>query len=150
MYTKTLNDFSREAVQVMPILFREFMRREGNDLTRGRISFPQMVALEYVSQRRRVSMTELSHILSIKTSSASVLVDRLVRDRMLSRSRDQEDRRMVWVSSTPKGRKVVNRILHQKRQSLKAIFSCLTDRERCQYLSALMKVKKYLLREAAG
>ena len=89
------------------------------------------------------SNIEIANVLSIKTSSASVLVDRLIRQRMLKRRHDDKDRRVVWVTATPQGRKVVAQILRQKRRSIQEIFAPLSDRERQDYLSALLKVKSH-------
>ncbi len=143
MVASNLNEFSRELSEIMPLMVREFARREDNDLMRGKISCPQMVTLEYVCRRPCATMTEVANLLGTKTSSASVLVDRLIRQRMLSKSRDKADRRVVWVSVTPKGRKVVGQIMDQKRRSIREIFAPLTDGERQQYLSVLKKLKNH-------
>jgi DNA-binding MarR family transcriptional regulator len=142
-----LESFSRRVVEIFPLIFREISKRETNPLVRGKISFPQMVALDYVSRKPLVKMTELANVLSVKTSTATVLVDRLVRAKMLERRRDENDRRVVWVRATPKGRRLVSRIMDEKRQSMKRIFSGVTPGERAQYLKVMMKVKNYLLRD---
>jgi DNA-binding MarR family transcriptional regulator len=140
-----IDAFSREMVEVLPLMFREFSKREDNVLTRGKITFPQMVAVDYVSRKTRVKMNELAKVLSIKMSSATVLVDRLVREKILSRARDEADRRLVWVSATPKGRKLVGEVLTQKRDSIKQIFGVLSEEERRQYLSIIRKVRQHIL-----
>ena len=142
-----LDHFSRQLVQIMPLMFREFAKRETNPLTRGQISFPQMVALDYASHHSKVKMTDLSKVLSIQLSSTTVLVDRLIRQKMLKRERDDQDRRLVWVTVTPKGKRVVSQILEQKRRSIKGIFRVLTERERDQYLGILSKVYGHLKKE---
>jgi DNA-binding MarR family transcriptional regulator len=140
-----IDAFSREMVEVLPLMFREFSKREDNVLTRGKITFPQMVAVDYVSRKTRVKMNELAKVLSIKMSSATVLVDRLVREKILSRARDEADRRLVWVSATPKGRKLVGEVLTQKRESIKQIFGVLSEEERRQYLVIIRKVRQHIL-----
>ena len=139
-----LNHFSHELVKIMPLMFREFAKRESNVLTSGQISFPQMVALDFVSRKPRVTMTDLAKILHIRTSSTTVLVDRLIKQGMLKRGRDEKDRRLVWVSVTPKGRKVLTQIMREKRQSVKRIFGILAEEERRQYLGILRKIKSHL------
>ena len=144
-----LDQFSRQIVQIMPLMFREFAKREDNELTRGKISFPQMVALDYAAHHPKVTMTELSKVLSIRLSSTTVLVDRLIREKMLRRERDEKDRRLVWVMVTPRGKKVISQIMEQKRRSIKDIFGVLSGRERDQYLSMISKVYSHL-RESHG
>lgn len=142
-----MNAFSRELVEILPLMFREFSKREDNVLTRGKITFPQMVAIDYVSRNSKVKMTELAKVLSIKMSSATVLVDRLIREKLLSRARDEGDRRLVWVSATPKGRKLIAEVLEQKRNSIKQLFGVLTEEERRQYLGVVRKVKDHILKD---
>ncbi|OGW91620.1 MAG: hypothetical protein A3D28_03110 [Omnitrophica bacterium RIFCSPHIGHO2_02_FULL_63_14] len=150
LHTDNLDRFSGQVVEIMPLLLREFAKREDNPLTRGGITFPQMVALHYLDRRPRVNMTELAQALGVKTSSVSVLVSRLDRQKLASRRHDREDRRVVWVSATPKGRRMMHTILDQKRRSIRDVFSCLSAAERGQYLSALMKVRAHLLKGAAA
>ena len=139
MLNRSLQDFSRQVVEIMPQIYREFAKREDNELMTGKISFPQMVTLQYVSNKKCVNMKCIANNLGIKMSSASTLVDRLIREKMLSRRHDEKDRRIVWISMTSKGTKVIRHILDQKQRSTREIFSVLTERERQQYLGLLKK-----------
>lgn len=140
----TLDAFSYKIVEILPFMLRALAKSEDNALKRGTISFPQLVALHYLSHKPKVTMTELAKVLSTKTSSTTVLVDRLIRDKMFDRSRDSKDRRLVWVKITAKGRKVLNHIIEQKRLGLKAIYSCLSEAERQTYIKILDKVYAFL------
>lgn len=139
-----LKTFSSQVIEILPLLFREFLKREDNELSRGQITCQQMVMLDLLTRRPRSTMKEISAALSVKMSSATVAVDRLIRQRMLARDRDAADRRRVWVRITPRGRKVVKRVLAQKRLGVEHVFGRLTDRERDQYLSVLLKVRSFL------
>ena len=140
----TIEKFSKKLIEIVPLLFREMAKREDNALIRGKITWPQMVALHVATQKTQVTMTELSHALSIQMSSTTALIDRMIRDGLLRRERDAADRRLVWVRITNKGHKVINQILVQKRQLVTDIYSCLTGPERDQYLKILLKVQKFL------
>ncbi len=144
----SIEEFSRQVAEVMPLMLRAFARREDNDLVRGKISFPQMIALDLAAHKSRLKMCELAGALSIQMSSATVLVDRLVRQGMLKRERDDRDRRLVWVSATAKGKKIVGHIMEQKRLSIREIFGGLNAEERGQYLAILLKVRQNLASEA--
>jgi len=139
----SIDQFSRQVVEILPLLLREFGRMEKNDLVRGKITLPQMIALDALTRRERLKMTELAGILAVKMSSATVLADRLIGQGMVQRQRDEKDRRLVWVSLTPKGRKVVSRFVHDKRRSVRTIFGVLTSEERAQYLKILLKVRSH-------
>lgn len=148
MKSSNLAEFSKQVVDVMPLLVREFAKREDNELTRGKISCPQLVALEHVSRQGKATVGEIANILSVKPSSASVLLDRLFREKMLVRASDRNDRRLVWLKPTARGRKVVSQIMAQKRRSIAEVFSTLSSDERGQYLKVLLKLKAEILRSA--
>jgi DNA-binding MarR family transcriptional regulator len=151
LYGQSLSDmetgykaFSREVVELLPILFREFARRENNALTRGKISFPQMLTLEVVCRQGRIKMSALASLLAVQMSSATVLADRLVKQGLLERRGDEKDRRVVWMLPTARGRRVIHQILAQKRRSVQAIFGMLGESEREAYLRVLRRVKHRL------
>lgn len=145
---KNLDAFAREVITIMPIVIREFVRREDNELMRGQISFPQMITLHAVIRTERVRIGDVARMLSTRMSSATVLVERLIRDKMLSRTRDRLDRRIVWLHATSKARRIMKKIMNQKRESIKVVFGSLTDRERRQYVSILRKVMAHLTKDA--
>ena len=140
MTNPKLQYFSRQVMEIMPVIYKEFARREDNELTRGKISCSQMVALDHVSRMSSVKMKDIASHLGIQMSSATTLVGRLIREKMLTRRHDEEDRRLVWVEITPRGKKVIKQILDQKRSSIQEIFSVLSDKERGRYLKILKKV----------
>ncbi len=135
----SLNKFADELMQIMPLMFREFARREDNALARGKISCPQMVAMGLAAERSEVTVGEIARVLSSEKSSVSVLLERLVREKLMRRRHDVKDRRLVWMSLTPKGRMVIDQIMQQKHTSMKAIFGKISPRERVQYLTILRK-----------
>ena len=65
---QSLSQFSRQVVEIFPLFIREFAKRENHELSRGIISLPQMVALDYVSRKSRVTMSEIAKTLAIKTT----------------------------------------------------------------------------------
>lgn len=142
--SRELEKFSAQVVDTMPLLLREMVRREDNELTRGTISFPQMVAMHYALRHPAVKMADMARVLSTRPSSASTLIDRLVRSQLMSREHDEKDRRIVWIRLTPKGKKTLLLILSQKKKSMREIFRVLSPKERREYLSALLKVRSHL------
>lgn len=141
MTTPAIRQFSRQITEIMPVIVREFARREDNALSRGTISCAQMVALDYLCERPQARLTEIARHLGVRTSSASVLIDRLIRHGLMSRHSDLKDRRVTWIRVTARGRRVYAQIIDQKRRSIAEVFAPLTDSERRTYLRILTKVK---------
>jgi MarR family transcriptional regulator, organic hydroperoxide resistance regulator len=142
----SLTHFSQKIVEILPVLFGEFARLEKNALVRGKITFPQVIALHAVFRQKRLKMKELAGVLSVKMSSATVLADRLIRQGLAKRYRDEHDRRLVWIELTPSGRRIIQEFLSEKQKSVQEIFGVLTSREREAYLKAFTKVAAHLVR----
>lgn len=136
-----MEEFTRQITEFLPYLLREMMRRERSEMTRGNVSLPQMLTIDLLSRKERVKMKELAEFLSIKMSSATALVDRLIRQKILKRSRDEKDRRIVWVRATERGKKVIEEIYREKRKSVASIFGTLSEKDRSQHLRIITKIK---------
>jgi DNA-binding MarR family transcriptional regulator len=63
----------------------------------------QSMALGYLEHHSAATVTELADALQVSASSATQLVERLVRDDLVSRSDDQDDRRVTRLHTTDAG-----------------------------------------------
>lgn len=120
------------------------VRHESNYLTSGVLTLPQLWVLEEVKERRVVSMHELARAVRLKSSSATVLVDRLERLGLIRRQRGSEDRRVVRVGLTPRGKRVLQQIDAHRKEGTRRLFRPLTARERGHYLQLIEKMANAL------
>ncbi len=82
---------------------RDLMKRYG-------ITGQQLWALRTVASTPHISLGELSERMYLHISTGSGIVDRLEARRYLVRERSLEDRRVVQLRITPRGRQVVRRV----------------------------------------
>jgi DNA-binding MarR family transcriptional regulator len=68
---------------------------------------------------------ELAEQMNVRPATVTGLTDRLVRQGLIERQADPEDRRVVRVALTPEGRRVVGEIETASRAYLQAIFDRL-------------------------
>jgi DNA-binding MarR family transcriptional regulator len=71
------------------------------------ITGPQLWALKAISQNGTLPLGELSRTMYLHPSTISGVVDRLEKKGYVLRERGQEDRRVVKVKLTPKGKSLV-------------------------------------------
>lgn len=71
------------------------------------VSGSQLWALAEIAERDGARVGDIAAALSIKQSTASNLVDRLEQRGLVTRQRDRQDQRVVWVRVTPPGRQVL-------------------------------------------
>lgn len=131
-------------MELFPQLVRGMTRYENNYLTQGAITLPQLWVLRYLSRQPRYPMRELADFMKMGLSSLTGMVDRLVNQGLVERRRTEEDRRLVFVAITPRGRKILKEILNQRRQTTFRIFESLTAEERSIYLCIIEKLVKKL------
>ncbi|MGD9567740.1 MAG: MarR family winged helix-turn-helix transcriptional regulator [Sedimentibacter sp.] len=63
----------------------------------------QWIALYYIEKNKIISQRELSNLMNVKDSSAGRLIDRLERDGLVERKRNDSDRRIIYIQLTKKG-----------------------------------------------
>ncbi len=80
--------------------FQEISKKYG-------ITGPQLWALKTVAANGSLSLGELSKKMYLHPSTISGVVDRLEKKGFVVRDRGQEDRRVVKVQLTPRGKKIV-------------------------------------------
>ena len=90
------------------------------------------------------TMTELSTAHSVSLSTMTSMVNRLIQSGYLRRTPDKHDRRVVNVSLTAKGRRMVKQLIQLRRHGLEAFLSQLSDREINGFLKSIESVAFYL------
>ncbi len=145
MADKELTLFAKRLSGILPDMMREFTKGQKNELTRGIISLPQMTILEYLYRKDTCIMSDIANLLSVSMSAATGLTDRMIKNKLLKRSRSIKDRRVVKITITPRGRKVARSVMLQRYKMIKKIFGKISIEERRKYLGILKKVHKGLI-----
>lgn len=134
-------------IVLLPQLMRGFARRESNPLSRGKITLPQLWALEYIADHPGCPTNELARFLKISRPAATGLTDRLVAQGWVRRVDDARDRRMIRLEITAKGRQLFQSVWNEKKKELMRVFGHLSAQERGRYIATLEKVVEILSRE---
>lgn len=71
----------------------------------------QWIALYYVKINKNISQRELSKLMNVKDSSAGRLIDRLERDELIKRNRNDFDRRIIYINLTKKGDELISELM---------------------------------------
>ena len=83
----------------------------GGRLENSGITRVQWIALYYVKTKNKISQRDLSNLMNIMDSSVGRLIDRLERDGLIERHRDNTDRRVVFITLTDKGNQLISDLL---------------------------------------
>ncbi len=99
-----------------------------------------LLALEVLGKREHFIMSELTERLSVALSSTTGIIDRLVEKGYVSRSRTEEDRRIVQVRLTEKGANLLADKNRRARLMVERMLSCLDEQEQEELIRLLEKV----------
>ncbi len=91
-------------------MMKKALVRSSNELHRKfKVTGPQLGALRTVDRFPELSLSELSERMYLHVSTVSEIVDRLVAGKYLTRKRGIDDRRMVFLSISRKGKSVIRK-----------------------------------------
>ncbi|MEF2965011.1 MarR family transcriptional regulator [Paenibacillus sp. M1] len=93
------------------------------------LSFPQFKMLHVLLQSGPQKVSNLAEKLGLTSAAITGLTDRLIVEGYAKRDRTEEDRRVVFISITDKGKDTLKKILSDHEESTKTIFTSLEDEE---------------------
>ena len=101
------------------------------------ITLPQYRALVVLATRGPQRAADLAAGLGVTPSTASRMIERLVRKHLIRRARLQDDRRAIRVHLTEAGRQVVAQVTDRRRAEFEAILGQLPSKGRKALTAAL-------------
>ena len=110
------------------------------------VNMSQLKAMTAFSEDSLLSMGELCKMANIKMPSMTEVVDRFEKEGILERIRDKEDRRVVKVKMTAKGKKMHKEVLKRRADELTKIFGVLTTKDRTKLVDSLKNVSEILIK----
>ncbi|MCX5680159.1 MAG: MarR family transcriptional regulator, partial [Candidatus Omnitrophica bacterium] len=130
--------------EIMPAIMKEFLRSQAGDFHKMKITLPQLAIMNILEREKEANMTDLAKAMNVTTSAMTGVVDRLVRDGYANRSRDLNDRRIVFIKLTTKGMKTVRTAIDDRKRVTIKMFAMISQEEREKYLSILEHIKEHL------
>jgi DNA-binding MarR family transcriptional regulator len=100
----------------------------------------EMLALVLLQRHGERTMSELAEVLGAPLSTASGIGERLARRGQVHRHRKPEDRRVVVVRLTLKGKSAAGKLREQIEGILRRVAGALTEEEQAQLLALVAKV----------
>ncbi|AOT73020.1 MarR family transcriptional regulator [Geosporobacter ferrireducens] len=108
-------------------LVRVFQLIERDQIKIFGVTSTQCYCLLELLKVERLTMNEISHKMNLDTSTMTRVIDKLVRDQMISRERQEEDRRIVVLELTEKGKDVALQLNQSIRKYYKNIIQNLPE-----------------------
>ncbi len=127
-------------------IFNEILQIEEKTLKNGHfsdLSVREMHTIEAIGRKEKRMMSEVAQDLGITVGTLTTSINRLIKKEYVERSRIEEDRRVVLVELTNKG-KVAHR-LHERfhNEMVTSMMENLSENEKEVLIGALGKLNNY-------
>lgn len=142
-----VNTFADKLNEIIPVLMKEFARRQKNELFKGKITLAQFFILAYLHHEGTSNMTDLARFMDVTTAAMTGIVSRLVKAGYVQRQADPKDRRIINIKLAPKGKSVVEKVNEERHHMIIDIFGRISEDERENYLNILTHIKDILVSE---
>lgn len=120
-------------------LMRQYMRK---NFEHEGITMPQSSVLGMLIKNGEMKITELSSKLMLSNSTVSGMIDRLEKQQMVERRRSEEDRRLVYVKTSPKFMEMHKESHKRIEQSFEELLDTGTPEEIEKIIDGLKTLKK--------
>ncbi|HEU4963228.1 MAG TPA: MarR family transcriptional regulator [Bacilli bacterium] len=113
-------------------LFSQLLHRYSGDFRRelkNDVTGPQLLLLERLYLGGPMKMSDCAEQLRLTVSAVTLQADKLLKIGYLDRTRSEEDRRVVMLSLTEEGRRVLEEYLAIRKRVLDHYFGKLTTEE---------------------
>ena len=125
----------------LPIISRYFHNSKTFDFDEMNITLPQFIVLEIVRKKDCPKMTDIAGELDVTSSNVTAMIDRLIESGYVERADDPQDRRIVRICLTVKGKNITQKAVEQRKRCLGQVFSKLS----CEDQRALLKITEKLV-----
>ena len=115
-------------LETVPAVMRQ-IRREMRAAAAPTLTVPQMRALLFIGRHPETNLSTLAEHLGIGLTGASGLVDRLVRDGLVDRETDPQERRRIKLTVTAAGQARRDHALTAAREHMTARLAGLSPTE---------------------
>ena len=104
------------------------------------ITKQELMLIDFIGEGKEIIMRDIADFLQTPQSTATGIVDKLVKKDYLKRYYSEEDRRTIRIGLTAKGASLKTLFCDKKKETSEAIASILTEEEKSQIISIFKKI----------
>ena len=115
------------------------IKQKGRELLSSyTITPPQFVALQWLFEHGDMTIGDLSNKMFLAFSTTTDLVDRMEKNELVIRVRDEHDRRVVRIHLLKEGERIIEEVIRKRRDYLQDVLTDFSAGE-VEQLSALLE-----------
>lgn len=111
------------------------------------ITPPQFIALQWLFEHGEMTIGDLSQKMFLAFSTTTDLVDRMEKNDLVKRIRDEKDRRVVRIKLLEEGKRVIEEVIDKRRLYLNSVLSDFTEDEVGELSQLLSKLHEEMKKD---
>lgn len=139
---KSLETDVDQVLEAVIYLYTESRRITKELARRADLTGPQLTVLKLLEQFGDLSLSGLSERIRAQNSTVTGIIDRMEREDLVVRERSKEDRRVVYIRLTPKGRELARGIPVEPMEIFRGALDSLSAEETRTLLRIMTKLAK--------
>lgn len=139
-----MNDRSNTALVALRRILRVTELNARKLAHEAELTTSQLLVLQHVSQRGRALPSEVARAVTLKQATVTVVVNKLEDAGLVTRKRDTDDRRRVWIELTDAGKAALENSPDLLQHRFVKGFDNLEDWEQSMIIAALERVSALL------
>lgn len=130
-------------------VFALTMRRLGKEMLEcePKVTGPQFFILQFLAKHEKSTVSTLAEEMSVKPSAITAMIDRLYKQKYVTRDRDEHDRRVVFVQISDLGKQAMQEFATKRKYILKKYLSHLEPKELESLVSIYEKISNIDFKE---
>jgi DNA-binding MarR family transcriptional regulator len=140
MSQRNLNQYIKRFEQVMPRFHQNMAQMNELCVEEMAITPHQFIVLKIIANTDSCNMSDLSKKLGVTMGNMTTMVDRLIKEGFVGREQDSNDRRIVIVKLTKKGKGSISKVIKKRKKVLLTILKKLSDKDIETMLKLIEKI----------
>jgi DNA-binding MarR family transcriptional regulator len=133
------SNINKEISEVIFNIYRKikksFQTIKTNDLT-----MIQLHGLIFIKENKNCQLTDVAQVFSITLPTANSLVEKLVNLKLVKKTHDKYDQRLIRLKVTKKGGTLIKKMTQEKEQCFSNLIDKLDNKEKERLLVILKKI----------
>ncbi len=135
-----LSDLNLKTLIALSRTTNNVHKREYKTIKEGGLTVSQFSVLEVLYHKGDLKVAEIIDKTLSTGGNMTVVIENLVKDGLVTRYKDPEDKRINFISITKKGKDIIDEIFPKHIENINEIFSSLTIEEKQSLIGLLKKL----------
>lgn len=111
------------------------------------ITPPQFIALQWLFEHGDMTIGDLSNKMYLAFSTTTDLVDRMEKNQLVKRVRDEQDRRVVRINLLSEGERVIEEVIDKRRVYLNSVLADFDEQQVKDFSDLLTKLHQEMKKD---